>query len=103
MSFLTHNIITSLFTLLGISMFLLLILDPIINNVCLSDHIHSFYGPPLVDPSVDTEDLLKTDPSEHSGLVEENKSLYWHPSIYKVSADGVYTLDEVYYVSVYYF
>lgn len=77
--------------------------DPIISDTCLSDHVHTFYGPPLVSPSVTTEDLLATDLSEHSGLVEENKSLYWHPSIYRVSSDGVFTLDDIYYASVYYF
>jgi len=77
--------------------------DPIISDSCLSDHVHTFYGPPLVSPSVTTDDLIATDPSEHSGLVKENKSLYWHPSIYRVSSDGVFTLDEIYYASVYYF
>lgn len=77
--------------------------DPIISDSCLSDHVHTFYGPPLVSPSVTTDDLIATDPSDHSGLVEENKSLYWHPSIYRVSSDGVFTLDEIYYASVYYF
>merc|ERR1719343_120239 len=77
--------------------------DPIINDSCLSDHVHTFYGPPRVSPDVTTRDLIDTDPSEHSGLVEENKSLYWHPSIYRVSSDGVFTLDEIYYASVYYF
>lgn len=77
--------------------------DPIINQECLSDHVHTFYGPPLVAPSVTTDDLIASKPEDHSGLVEENKSLYWHPSIYRVSSDGVYTLDEIHYSSVYYF
>ena len=77
--------------------------DPIINDSCLSDHVHTFYGPPLLSPSVTTEDLLESESSAHSGLVEENKSLYWHPSIYRVSSDGLFTLDEIYYFSVYYF
>ena len=38
--------------------------DPIINDSCLSDHVHTFYGPPLVSSSVTTEDLLESDPNQ---------------------------------------
>lgn len=53
--------------------------DPIISQTCLSDHVHTFLGPPLVRPEVTTEDLVASDPANHSGLVLENKSLYWYP------------------------
>jgi hypothetical protein len=36
--------------------------DAIINDACLSDHGHTFYGPPLVSPRVTTDDLIATDP-----------------------------------------
>lgn len=45
--------------------------------------------------------LLSTPVSENTGNVEENKSLYWHPTVYKVK-DGVYTRAEMAQSSVYY-
>ena len=72
--------------------------DPIISQTCLSDHVHTFYGPPLARPEVTTDDLINTKASEHSGLVEENKSLYWHPTIYKYNSNTkTFIMDEMYF------
>ena len=67
--------------------------DAIISPDCLSDHVHTFYGPPLLYPKVTFEDLRNSDPSLSSGNIEENLSLYWHPSVYHVAADGKKTLQ----------
>lgn len=78
--------------------------DPILSQTCLSDHVHTFYGPQLVRPEVTTNDLVRSYPAKHTGLVKENKSLYWHPTIYRYDPDtGLYTIDDIYYTSVYYF
>lgn len=68
--------------------------DAILNQDCLSDHVHTFYGPPLLYPKVTYEDLRNSDPTLSSGNIEENLSLYWHPSVYNVAADGTKTLRE---------
>ena len=68
--------------------------DAIINRDCLSDHVHTFYGPPLLYPQVTFEDLRNSDPTLSSGNIEENLSLYWHPAVYHVAADGKKTLQE---------
>lgn len=65
--------------------------DPILNEECPSDHVHAFYGPQVgVDPRPSArggkslyEALITSDVSENTGNVEENKSMYWHPSVYK--------------------
>ena len=68
--------------------------DAIINPGCLSDHVHTFYGPPLLYPALTFEDLRNSDPSLSSGNIEENNSLYWHPAVYHVANDGKKTLQE---------
>ncbi len=68
--------------------------DPIITQECLSEHIHTFYGPPLIYPKVSFDDLRASDPNLSSGNILENQSLYWHPSVYTVAADGTKTLQE---------
>lgn len=68
--------------------------DPIITQSCLSDHVHSFYGPPLIYPAVSFDDLRASDPNLSSGNIMENQSLYWHPTVYTVAADGTKTLQE---------
>ena len=50
--------------------------DAIINPDCLSDHVHTFYGPPLLYPKVTFDDLRNSDPSLSSGNINENNSLY---------------------------
>lgn len=66
--------------------------DPILSNDCVSDHVHTFYGPQsgvdprLLDPTDPLElhtRLANTPVSENTGNVEENKSLYWHPTVYR--------------------
>ena len=68
--------------------------DAIINPECLSDHVHTFYGPPLLYPKVTFDDLRNSDPSLSSGNINENNSLYWHPAVYHVATDGKKTLQE---------
>ena len=51
---------------------------------CLSDHVHRFYGAVsdrTMRPEVSFEDLRAA--PGNTGNVEENKSLYWNPAIYK--------------------
>jgi len=61
--------------------------DPILSQDCVSDHVHTFYGPQLFHPSTTNEDLRNSDPRFSTSVYEENKSLYWHPTIYKVGED----------------
>merc|ERR1712107_110662 len=52
---------------------------------CLSDHVHRFYGAAsdrTMRPEVSYSDLRNA--PGNTGNVEENKSLYWNPAIYKV-------------------
>merc|ERR1719356_2259307 len=57
--------------------------DPIINQQCPSDHMHTFYGPLHLHPETSYSDLLTTPPQYSTSPVEENQSSYWHPSIYR--------------------
>ncbi len=68
--------------------------DAIIDPDCLSDHVHTFYGPPLLYPRLTFDDLRNSDPSLSSGNIEENNSLYWHPAVYHVAGNGKKTLQE---------
>jgi len=80
--------------------------DPIITQDCLSDHVHTFYGPATpetVRPEVTYEDLIATTPDQNTGNVEENKSLYWHPTVYSYDkATDTYTRDVMAHSSAYY-
>lgn len=86
--------------------------DPILSDSCLSDHVHTFYGPQSgVDPRrIDSNDplelhslLVGTDVSELTGNVEENKSMYWHPTVYKYDqSTDTYTRDIMAQSSAYY-
>lgn len=86
--------------------------DPILSDNCLSDHVHTFYGPQSgVDPRrIDSgnklelhSDLVATAVSENTGNVEENKSLYWHPTVYKYDkSTNTYTRDIMAQSSAYY-
>ena len=52
---------------------------------CLSDHVHRFYGAvsdKTMWPEVSYQDLRAA--TGNTGNVDENKSLYWNPAIYKV-------------------
>ena len=55
--------------------------DPIITQDGLSAHPHSFFGAFAAAPNTTYADLRAT--TQNTGNVEENKSLYWHPTIYK--------------------
>lgn len=61
--------------------------DPILSQTCVSDHVHTFYGPQLFHPRITNEDLRNSDPKYSTSVYNENKSLYWHPTIYKVGRD----------------
>ena len=58
--------------------------DPIINQECASDHVHTFYGPQTVHPDTTYEELRDTPPQFSTSPYEENQSLYW-VSIYIVT------------------
>jgi len=86
--------------------------DPILSDSCLSDHVHTFYGPQSgVDPRrIDSNDplelhsrLVGTSVDELTGNVEENKSMYWHPTVYKYNrSTNTYTRDIMAQSSAYY-
>mmetsp|Transcript_33631 Transcript_33631/g.81504 ORF Transcript_33631/g.81504 Transcript_33631/m.81504 type:complete len:408 (-) Transcript_33631:78-1301(-) len=77
--------------------------DPIITNTCLSDHVHTFYGPQVIRPETTYEDLRNSPDEINSGNVQENKSLYWHPTPYSYNKDtNTYTKDEIAQTSAYY-
>ena len=63
--------------------------------------MHTFYGGKSLWPTKSFDDLVALSASETSGPIEENKSLYWHPSIYHVDENGNYQIQETT-LSVYY-
>lgn len=74
---------------------------------CLSDHVHRFYGavsPRTMRPDATFQDLR--DAYGDTGNVEENKSLYWNPVIYKVnnpeSEEKNFEMVPVWFASAYY-
>eukprot|EP00090_Calanus_glacialis_P021682 TRINITY_DN33458_c0_g1_i1.p1 TRINITY_DN33458_c0_g1~~TRINITY_DN33458_c0_g1_i1.p1 ORF type:complete len:428 (+),score=79.42 TRINITY_DN33458_c0_g1_i1:15-1298(+) len=73
---------------------------------CLSDHVHRFYGAVSLQtmrPDVSYQDLRSA--SGNTGNVEENKSLYWNPAIYKVNnqnSEKSYKIVDVWFASAYY-
>ncbi len=74
--------------------------DPIINPTCLSGHVHTFYGAAAsLRPETTYQDLVNA--KGNSGTVEENMSLYWHPTIYAVN-NGKYVRDPIWFASAYY-
>jgi len=78
--------------------------DPIVTQTCLSDHMHTFYGANVVPyPDLTYDELRAVGDGENTGNVEENKSIYWHPSIYKYDpTKDTYYLDEIGQSSAYY-
>ncbi|QDZ21445.1 DUF1996 domain-containing protein [Chloropicon primus] len=87
--------------------------DPLLGSTevgsCLSDHVHTFYGPAsreTMKPNATYEALRAAGANSSTGNTEENLSLYWHPSIYKVTRgeDGseTYDLAPVWFASAYY-
>lgn len=81
-------------------------IDPIISQDCLSDHVHTFYGPAVpgvVRPEVTYQNLIDTTPEQNTGNLAENKSLYWHPTVYSYDkSTDTYTRDEIAQTSAYY-
>merc|ERR1712223_1132782 len=73
---------------------------------CLSDHVHRFYGAVssrTMRPGVTFQDLRAA--TGNTGNVEENKSLYWNPAIYKVvnqNSDIKFQIVDVWFASAYY-
>jgi len=52
--------------------------DPIINQDCASDHVHTFYGPQNFHPNTSSDDLVtNTSPRFSTSPFVENHSLYW--------------------------
>ena len=80
--------------------------DPILSDKCVSDHVHTFYGPQsAVDPRAGILDTLaaSTTVGELTGNVEENRSIYWHPTVYKYIRDeDTYKRDVIAQTSAYY-
>jgi len=70
--------------------------DPILSQTCASDHVHTFYGPQNFHPDTTYEDLRDTNPKYSTSPFEENQSLYWHPTIYKISNDENDSTTEIY-------
>lgn len=61
--------------------------------------VHHYY------PEVTFDDLRNSDPALSLGTginIEENQSLYWHPTVHNVADDGTQTLREPEMVTVYY-
>merc|ERR1719213_567017 len=73
---------------------------------CLSDHVHRFYGAVssrTMRPGVTFQDLRSA--TGNTGNVEENKSLYWNPAIYKVlnqNRKKAFDIVDVWFASAYY-
>lgn len=77
--------------------------DPIISQTCLSDHVHTFYGAQAVRPETDYDTLINTDANQNTGNVKENKSLYWHRTVYQYDQNTKkYTRDIIAQTSAYY-
>ena len=92
--------------------------DPILSATCPSDHVHTFYGPQSgMDPrrrrtkKENTtssrlsmwEALMDTPTNTNTGNVEENKSMYWHPTVYQYSrTTKTYTRSTMAQSSAYY-
>jgi len=76
--------------------------DPVTNPTCLSSHVHTFYGAAAsLRPSTSYEELRAA--CGNSGNVDDNKSLYWHPSIYRFEPQTqLYHVVDTSFASAYY-
>lgn len=75
--------------------------DPVINPTCLSDHVHTFYGVNELRPETTYSDMRAA--TGNSGNVAENKSLYWHPTVYELDpTSGIHRKAPIYFGSAYY-
>jgi len=59
--------------------------DPILSQTCTSDHVHTFYGPQNFHPNTSYDDIKNSTEYSSSTPFVENQSLYWHPSIYRMT------------------
>ena len=68
----------------------------------LSGHVHTYYGATAsLRPTTTYEELRKA--CSNSGNVKENKSLYWHPSIYRFDkSTGLYNIETPVFATAYY-
>lgn len=76
--------------------------DPVTDPNGLSAHVHSYYGAAAsLRPDMTYDDLRAA--CGNSGNVEDNKSLYWHPTIYKHDpVNGRYHTVPIAFGSAYY-
>lgn len=74
--------------------------DPIVSPNTLSDHVHTFYGPPLARPEVTFKDLRSA--ASSTANVKENNSLYWHNTIYRIDENGMHHVVNMGFASAYY-
>ena len=75
--------------------------DPIINPNGLSSHVHSFFGVTEASPTTTYQDLRNA--KGNTGNVKENKSLYWHPTIYSYDKKTkTYSIEDTSLFSAYY-
>jgi len=63
--------------------------DPIISQNCVSDHVHTFYGPLNFHPNTTYEDIRDTPAHFSTTPFVENQSLYWVSIYYVISLDIV--------------
>ena len=47
-----------------------------------------FYGPTNIHPNTSNQNLIDTSAQYSTTPYIENQSLYWHPSVYKVTTSG---------------
>merc|ERR1719331_44504 len=68
----------------------------------VSGHVHTYYGAAAsLRPSMSYEELRVA--CGNSGNVDDNKSLYWHPTIYRFDkSTDLYHIEKIYFASAYY-
>lgn len=68
----------------------------------LSPHVHTFYGAAAsLRPDTSWDEMRNA--CGNSGNVDDNKSLYWHPTIYRFDkSTGLYHIEDIYFASAYY-
>lgn len=64
--------------------------DPASEPGSFLEEAYTFYGPPLLIPTVSFSDLKQA--TDTSGTVTEDHSLFAHPSVYKIDEDGIRTM-----------
>ena len=68
----------------------------------LSAHVHTYYGATAsLRPTTAYEEMRAA--CSNSGNIKENKSLYWHPSIYRFDkSTGLYNIETPVFATAYY-